>query len=92
LILNAFAAGEIAPSLFGRTDLAKYHVAATTMRNMFVNYRGGATSRGGTEYVLESYTAPTSEYPPRLITFQFSNSQGYLLELGDKYMAFYYRG
>ena len=92
LIQTSFAAGEIAPALFGHVDLAKYHVAASTMRNMFVNYRGGATSRGGFEYVLESYTAPTYLDPPRLITFQFSNSQGFVLELGNNYMAFYSQG
>ena len=93
LIQTSFAAGEIAPSLFGHVDLSKYHVAATTMRNMFVSYRGGAISRAGTKYVLQSWSNPlTSEQPPRVITFQFSNSQGYLLELGHQYMAFYFQG
>lgn len=92
LIQTSFAAGEIAPTLFGHVDLAKYHVAATTMRNMFVSYRGGAISRGGTEYVLQSWTPTTAAKPPRVITFQFSNSQGYCLELGDQYMAFYFDG
>lgn len=92
LIQTSFAAGEIAPTLSGHVDLAKYHVAATTMRNMFVSYRGGALSRAGTKYVLQSWTDPSSLQPPRIITFQFSNNQGYLLELGDHYMAFYSQG
>ena len=41
VIQPAFAAGELAPSLYGRVDLAKYHVGAATMRNMFVDYKGG---------------------------------------------------
>jgi hypothetical protein len=92
LIQTSFAAGEIAPSLFGHVDLSKYHVAAATMRNMFVSYRGGALSRAGTEYVLNSWTAASSPYPPRIITFQFSNNQGYVLELGNLYMAIYFQG
>lgn len=92
LIQTSFAAGEISPSLQGHVDLSKYHVAATTMRNMFVSYRGGAISRAGTEYVLNSWTGSDSPQPPRIITFQFSNSQGYLLELGNNYMAFYFQG
>jgi hypothetical protein len=49
-------------------------------------------SRGGTEFVLLSSTPANSQFPPRLITFQFSNSQGYVLELGNQYMSFYFQG
>lgn len=80
-----FSAGEISPSLFGRVDLAKWHQGASTMRNCFVNYRGGATSRAGTAYV-GTCKQPGTAAPPRDITFQFSNTQGYALEFGDQYM------
>lgn len=90
-IQNSFAAGEFSPSLFGRTDLKKYHSAASTYRNMFANYRGGAASRAGYAYVgtcLQTAKNRTNvtDYPPRDIPFQFNILQGYALEFGDQYM------
>lgn len=80
-----FVAGEISPGLFGKVDLAKFHVAASTMRNMFVSYRTGAYSRAGTAFV--GFSKQTGrEVPPRLVTFQFSINQGLCLEFGNFYM------
>ena len=90
-IQTAFAAGELAPSLYGRVDLAKYHIGAATMRNMFANYRGGAASRPGTCFVGQC-KQPGSAQPPRLINFQFNVSQGYILEFGDNYLRFIFEG
>lgn len=87
-----FAAGEISPSLFGRVDLAKWRQGASTMRNCFVNYRGGACSRAGQKYVGMCKQPGTSPYPPRDITFQFSNTQGYVLEFGNVYMRIKFNG
>lgn len=87
-IQNSFIAGEMSPELYGRTDLAKWRNGASTMRNCFVNYRGGAASRAGLAYCATSkqsvLVSPTG--PPRLITFQFNINQGYALEFGDEYM------
>ena len=92
-IQNSFAGGEISPSLYGRTDLQKFHNAAFTMRNFFANYRGGASSRAGFRYVLASKQAASgSSYPPRVIPFQFNINQGYVLEFGDLYMRVIYNG
>lgn len=86
-IKNSFSAGEISPSIFGRTDLNKYHLGAFTMRNFFVNYRGGSSSRAGFAYVGNcKQAASVSSNPPRLIPFQFNINQGYALEFGDQYM------
>jgi hypothetical protein len=90
-IQTAFAAGEIAPSLYGHCDLAKYHIAAATMRNMLVNYRGGAMSRAGTAFVARSKQAGAAA-APRLIRFQFNINQGYALEFGDHYMRVHSNG
>lgn len=85
IIKTCFNAGELSPSLFGHTDFAKYPLGASTMRNMFVSYRGGANSRAGTAFVgFSKQTGRT--YPPRLIPFQFSLSQGIVLEFGHYYM------
>lgn len=50
-IQTSFAAGELAPSLFGHVDFNKFVVGAATMRNMFVSWRGGSYSRPGTAFV-----------------------------------------
>lgn len=97
-IQNAFSAGEISPSLFGRTDLAKYRLGSSTMRNFFANYRGGASSRAGLRYVgMCKQGAPngggtSTNNPPRDIPFQYNINQGYVLEFGDQYMRVKYRG
>lgn len=83
IIQTSFIAGEVSPSLFGRVDLAKYKNGASTCRNFFVNYRGGASSRAGGKYVGKCLQAGTSQNPPRFVPFQFNINQGYVLEFGD---------
>lgn len=81
----AFTTGELAPSLFGRQDVALIHTAAATMRNMFASFKGGAYSRPGTRFV--GWSAQFGRpFPPRLIPFQFSINQGLILEFGNFYM------
>src|SRR6185437_12032065 len=84
VIQTSFAAGELSPSLFGRVDLNKFHIGASTMRNLFVDYRGGSVNRAGTAYV--GRCKQTGAFPPRDIPFQFNVSQGLALEFGDLYM------
>lgn len=84
-IHNAFLGGELSPSVWGRTDIDKYHLGAFTMRNFFVNYKGGASSRTGTAYV-GTCKQPGTGAPPRDIPFQFNINQGFALEFGDQYM------
>ncbi len=81
----AFSQGEVSPALFGRFDTQRIHVASSTQRNMYVNFRGGAYSRAGTAIVGFSKQTGRS-YPPRLITFQFNINQGLGLEFGNNYM------
>lgn len=90
-IQTAFAAGEVAPNLFGHVDLAKIHVGASTLRNMVVSYKGGTFSRAGTSFVAYSKQSLTGT-APHLIRFQFSVDQGYCLEFGDFYMRVYSDG
>lgn len=88
---SSFASGELAPGLWGRIDLAKYAIGTSTMRNFFVNYKGGASTRAGTKYVGASGQVGTA-VAPRLITFQFNLNQGYALEFGDHYMRVIFQG
>jgi hypothetical protein len=90
LIQTALSAGEISPELYGEVTLNKYGNAATTIRNMVINYKGGAFSRGGFAFVGRCRQLPP--YPPRIIPFQFSITQGYILEFGDNYLRFVFQG
>lgn len=91
-IQNGFSAGEMSPRLFGRTDLQKYALGCSTLRNFYCDYRGGASTRAGLAYVgMCKQGAPneggtTTDNPPRDIPFQFNINQGYALEFGDQYM------
>lgn len=95
---TAFVSGELSPAMFGRVDHAKYKFGASTMRNGFVNFQGGYASRAGTAYVgMCKQGAPNTggtltTNPPRDIPFQFSVTQGYILEFGDQYMRIKFQG
>lgn len=84
-IQNSFHAGEWAPALNARVDLAKYKSAAALLENFFVDYRGGASSRSGTKYVIQ---CKDSVNEVRLISFQASFNVGYILEFGHQYIRF----
>ncbi len=82
VIRPSFAAGEVSPFLHGRVDLAKFHIGARTMLNMFVHPHGGASNRPGTRYVggVDDHTVRH-----RLIPFRFRSSpsgQNYVLVFG----------
>lgn len=79
----SFAAGEIAPSLYGRRDTVKYATGLRTCRNFFVMRHGGVSTRPGTSYVGE---VSDSSATVRLIPFVFNTEQTYILEFGNQYM------
>lgn len=81
VIQPSFAAGELSPALWSRVDLDKYHIGAALMRNFFVDFRGGASNRAGTQFVGPCVSAGTAN---RLISFTFSTVQTYSLLFGDK--------
>lgn len=82
-IKPSYSKGELSPSIWGRVDFAGWHLGALVMRNMFVNYRGPASSRAGMLYCATSRTpASASSLPPRIINFQFNIFQSYVLEFG----------
>jgi len=89
VIQPSFAAGELAPAMWARVDLAKYAVGARTMRNFFVHAHGGASNRPGTEYIA---SAKYNDKKCRLVPFQFSIEQAYVLEFGHQYIRFYMNG
>lgn len=85
----SFAAGELAPSLYGREDLAKYAVGLRTLKNFTVHPHGGVSNRAGMRYVAEAKHAGKAA---RLVPFEYSDADAYLLEFGDEYVRFYKDG
>ena len=84
--ISNFTAGELSPRLDGRNDLAKYSAGCATVENMVIYPHGAAARRPGTQYVAE---VKTSSAKTRLIPFEFSTTQTYILELGNQYIRFY---
>lgn len=75
----SFSAGELSPQLWDRVDMAKYHSGAALMKNFFVDFRGGASNRAGTQYALQCLDSTLTS---RLIPFTFSTLQTYALCFG----------
>ncbi len=88
-IQASFNSGEWAPHLLARTDIEKYHSGAALLRNFFVDYRGGASTRSGTKYVIR---ADGQAAEVRLIPFQAAISLGFILEFGNFYIRFHRHG
>jgi hypothetical protein len=82
-ILTNFTGGEFSPLLRGRVDFEKYYNACATLENMIVHPHGGATRRPGTYFVAE---VEDSSKATRLIPFEYSTEQAYMLEFGDQKM------
>lgn len=74
-IQPSFAAGELSPTLYARVDLDKYHSGAALLRNFFVDYRGGASNRPGTQYI----DTLASTDIPHVIPFTVATTAAYVL-------------
>ena len=85
-IKTNWTAGEISKDLFGRVDITKYANGAETLENFIVQPHGGITRRPGTRFVKE---VKTSSAKTRLIPFEFSTTQAYVIEFGNLYVRFY---
>lgn len=81
-----FTAGELSPRLEGRVDISKYANGVHTLTNMIVYPHGGVTRRGGSKHIA---AGKTNNKKVRLIPFQFSVEQAYIIEFGDQYCRFY---
>ena len=89
VVQASFNSGEWSPNLYARVDIDKYKSGAALLENFYVDYRGGASTRPGSKYILQAYKSSTAV---RVITFKASLAVGYVLEFGDFYLRFYYAG
>lgn len=81
-----FTAGELTPLLEARVDLAQYANGCRTVSNFLIHPQGGVYRRGGTQYISG---VKTNSKKVRLVPFEFSVSQAYVLEFGENYIRFY---
>lgn len=88
-IQASFNSGEWSPKLYSRVDLVKYRSGAALLLNWFVDYRGGASTRPGTKYIIQCRSSASTV---RLIPFQASFNVGYILEFGNQYIRFIFNG
>ena len=84
--ITNFTAGELSRRMAGRIDFAKYFSGCWQLENMLVQPQGGSARRPGTVFVA---SAKNSAKKARLVPFEFSDEQAYLLEFGHEYIRFY---
>jgi hypothetical protein len=91
VIQTSFAGGEIAPSLFGRTDIVQYQNACEIVENFLVRPYGSVISTPGSEYINTAKTGGSTSIS-RVISFVFSRTDSYIIEMGVGYFRFYTDG
>lgn len=89
LLQPTFTGGELSPSLYARVDLARYGTSVKKASNFIVRPYGGLVNRSGFGFVGE---VKDSSSQVRLIPFEYSTEIAYVVELGDLYARFIYRG
>ncbi len=85
-IQSNFQTGEISPLLFGRVDNERYKAALARCLNYLPTAQGGLIRRPGSYYVAP---VETSSKVSRLMPFEFSTTQAYILEFADQKLRFY---
>ena len=85
-IQTNFTAGQLSPRLHGRVDVNKYNNGLKTQKNAYSLPHGGVVRRGGFKYVAG---VKTNAKKVRLVRFEFSITQAYIIEFGDQYIRFY---
>lgn len=91
LVKYAFIAGEISPTLFGRTDLTKFDLGMAEAYNFFVDYRGGLSSRPGTQFFekVKESGRTTRSFP---FTFSVEEEDTHIIFFGHNYIRFLQQG
>lgn len=84
-----FSAGEFAPKVHGRVDLARYQHGAKSLANVIVFVTGGAMRRPGSRY---RGAAKVAAKKARLIPFVLNKAAAYVVEFGDLYVRFWKDG
>ena len=82
----SFTTGQVSPRLEARANFAKYKSSCRTLENMLVHTQGPVSRRPGTRYIAD---ANDSTSIVRLIPFERSTDDSYVLSLEDGTMGFF---
>ena len=85
-IQTNFTAGQLSARLHGRVDVNKYNNGLKTQKNAYSLPHGGVIRRVGFRHVAG---VKTNAKKVRLVRFEFSITQAYIIEFGDQYIRFY---
>ena len=85
-IQNNFNGGEISSLLYGRPDIDRYKTGLKTCLNFIPLVQGPVERRPGTVFIKE---VKTSSLKTRIVRFEFSTTQAYIIEFGNLYCRFY---
>ena len=75
--------GQLGPTMYGRASHPKYATGAKVLENWWPTKQGAAFKRPGTRFVKR---AKYANKLCRLVEFEYSVDQSYVLEFGDQYM------
>jgi len=76
-----FSTGELDPLMRARVDLEQYNNALAKATNVLIQPQGGLRRRPGTKHILElpNSSTPSAANGVRLVPFQFSVTDSYML-------------
>lgn len=88
-LTRSFTGGEVTPEFWGKLDDVKYQTGLAKCLNFIPVPHGPIQNRPGTQFVRE---VKTSSKKTRLISFSFSPTQTFAIEMGDGYFRFHTQG
>jgi hypothetical protein len=78
-IQTNFTTGEVDPLLKSRIDINQYYNALDQARNVLIQPQGGIERRPGLQFIFEVPSAANPQDGMKLIPFEFSTTQSYML-------------
>lgn len=78
-IQTNFTTGEVDPLLNSRIDINQYYNGLDKARNILIQPQGGANRRPGLQFISEIPSGANPSSGCRLVPFEFSTTQSYML-------------
>jgi hypothetical protein len=88
-IQTNFTTGEVDPLLKSRIDIGQYSNGLEEARNVVIQPQGGVERRNGLEYISQIPSAANPQDGVRLIPFEFSTTQSYMMLFVNNRMYVY---